>query len=117
MVKHYKKGDFAVGRVGVVMFLKDTEDGVHYEHVSNYENGAGITCGGAGMGGGKDHFKPLSTAEHFILSRAYAAMKARDEAKAAVAIHEQTFRVHEAALKALKSAERAVAEAEMAGEE
>jgi hypothetical protein len=111
MTETFKKGDFAVGRVGVCRFLDDPEHGIHIEFVSNYESGVGITCGGGRMGGSIDEFAPLSTTEHFILSRAYAAMKARDDAKVEAARQDEIFKVHAAALKALKDAERASATA------
>lgn len=106
----WKAGDYAISRGGFLCRLvKDPSEGLSIELVANYEHGAGITCGGYSFGGTAAELSPLVTAEHFILSRAYEAMRLRDEAKAEVAKQDEIFKTHACALKAHKDAERAAA--------
>lgn len=111
MKTDWKKGDFAVRNGMLCRFFEDVVNGaVHVELVADYEGGAGICCGGYTMGGGLAGFRQVTSAEHIILSRAYAALKAKEAAEKAAIDHGQEFRVQSAALKALKDAQRAASE-------
>lgn len=106
----WKVGDYAKIK-GFLIRLTNLRNPTQYEHVSYYEKGVGICCGGGCMMGG-DHLaelQPVTEARDLLIVRGYAAQLAVKEAQKVIDREKHTVEICTAALKALDEAQEVAA--------
>ncbi len=98
-------GDYAKHK-GSLVRITSLRNPTSYEHVTYYDKGVGICCGGACMMGG-DHLadmEPVTEARDLLIMKGYASQLAVKAAKELLAREQHTVEICTAALKALDEA-------------
>lgn len=111
-MKEWKKGDFAYARGRTLVRLSDhpKDDYFGIDYISDYETGAGVTCGGHSSARTAE-LSIVTDVKDIVICTIYAAIQAAKEAEAEAARQKHRVLVYQAALGALKEARLAEAEA------